>query len=69
MYIYFLQQLLTEVEGHNKEVEFIRTTVEFLMEHTRQAQREDIKEKAAEFCSRYDDLLSSLQTYVGNLKV
>ena len=60
---------MTEVKGHSKEVEFISTTVKFLIEHTRVAQRDDIRTKAADFSSRYDDLVNSLQTYVGNLEV
>ena len=43
--------------------------MEFLLEHTRKPLREEIKEKAADFGRRYDDLLCSLQTYVGNLEV
>ena len=60
---------MTEVKGHRKEAEFISTTVKFLIEHTRVAQRDDIRTKAADFSSRYDDLVNSLQTYVGNLDV
>lgn len=65
---YITQQLLSEVEGHHNEVEFIQTTVEFLLEHTSLSGREDVKLKAADFSRRYDDLLNSLKTYVGNLK-
>ena len=66
---FYQQQLLTEVKGHSEEAEFISTTVEFLIEHTRVGQRDDIRTKAADFSSRYDDLVNSLQTYVGNLEV
>ena len=65
----YQQQLLTEVKGHTKEAEFISTTVKFLIEHTRVGQRDDIRAKAADFSSRYDDLVNSLQTYVGDLEV
>ena len=63
------EQLLSEVEGHSNEEEFIRTTVEFLLEHTALAQREDIKLKADDFSCRYDNLKNSLRSYVGNLMV
>jgi hypothetical protein len=62
------QQLLSEVEGHNNEVEFIQATVEFLIEHTSLPGREDMKLKADDFSRRYGDLMKSLKTYVGNLK-
>ena len=63
------QQLLSEVEGHSNEVEFIQSTVEFLLEHTALPEREDVKAKAADFNGRYDNLLHSLRTHVGDLEV
>ena len=60
---------MSEVKGHNNEVEFIQTTVEFLLEHTALPERDDIKMKASEFKCRYDNLLQSLESYVGNLTV
>ena len=57
------------MESHKEELEFVQGTVEFLLEHTRKAEREEVREKAANFVDRYQSLLATLETYVRNMEV
>ncbi len=62
-----LQQLATEIKNHRKECEFIQRTITFLVEHSRKENREPLSAEAEDFCTRYQSLLSSEDTYVSNL--
>ncbi len=63
------QKLLDEVEGHQQEAEFIDLTLDFLLEHSRKCNREEITAQVEDFSQRYNLLRESLATYVKNLQV
>ena len=63
-----LQQLLYEIEQHQKEAKYIQQTVDFLVEHSRKEKREELAESAKDFAQRYHSLLTSVQTYVSNIQ-
>lgn len=63
-----IQQLLYEIEEHQKEAEYIQQTVDFLVEHSRKEKREELTESAKDFVQRYHSLLTSVKTYVSNMQ-
>ena len=64
-----LQQLLDDVKGHQNEAEFIEQTLDFVLEHSRKVNRDEISRRAMDFTQRYKALHGSLGGYVKNLQV
>lgn len=62
------QALLYETVDHEQPRLFILSTVPFLVEHSRMADREDMKLKAEEFDSRHRQLQCSLESHTAMLK-
>ena len=68
MFLFPIQQLLEEVQAHEKEATFIRETVDFVLEHSDKSERQEIRDRADDFSERYQKLLDSLSSYVPNLQ-